>query len=49
MVRQHDEIRRAADDLLCTRGRGEQVAVKMPEMEMQFEIPPDIRRALGAA
>lgn len=43
------EIRRLPDNLRCTTGRGEQVAVKMPEMEMQFEIPADIRRALGAA
>ena len=43
------EIRRMADNLRCTTGRGEQVAVKMPEMEMQFEIPADIRSALGVA
>lgn len=40
-------IRLAADDKLCTRGNSEQVAVRLPEMEMQFEIPADIRRALG--
>ena len=32
---------------VCTKGRGEQVAVKYPEMEIMFEIPVEIRRALG--
>ncbi len=32
---------------LCTRGNSEQVAVRFPEMEMEFEVPLDIRRALG--
>ncbi len=32
---------------ICTKGRSEQVAVKLPEMEMLFEIPDDIRKALG--
>lgn len=41
------EIRLTKDNLLCTRGRSEQVAVKYPDMEIQFEIPTDIRRALG--
>jgi acyl-CoA thioester hydrolase len=41
------EIRLAHSGVVCTRGRGDQVAVKMPEMEMQFEIPPEISRALG--
>lgn len=43
------EIRLAADGRVCTRGRSEQVAVRYPEMEMQFQIPEDIRRALGFA
>jgi acyl-CoA thioester hydrolase len=41
------EIRLADSGLVCTRGRGDQVAVKMPEMELQLEIPAEIRRALG--
>jgi acyl-CoA thioester hydrolase len=41
------EIRLAGSGLVCTRGRGDQVAVKMPEMELQLEIPAEIRRALG--
>lgn len=41
------EIRLAEDNKICTRGRGEQVAVKMPEMELVLGIPADIRRALG--
>ncbi|MBW2251594.1 MAG: hypothetical protein JRF60_13415 [Deltaproteobacteria bacterium] len=32
---------------VCTKGRGEQVAVKYPEMEIMFEIPGEIRKALG--
>jgi acyl-CoA thioester hydrolase len=43
------EIRRVEDGLVCTRGKSEQLAVKWPEMEMQFEIPADITRALGGA
>jgi len=41
------EIRLVENDRVCTRGRGEQVAVKMPEMELMLGIPADIRRALG--
>ena len=41
------EIRKAADDKVCARGRTEQVTVKVPEMEMIFKVPEDIRRALG--
>jgi len=41
------EIRRLPDDLLCTRGKSEQVAVKLPDMEMELEIPRDITAALG--
>ena len=40
-------IRRAEDNEICARGRGEQVALKPPDMEMEFEIPMDIRAALG--
>ena len=32
---------------VCTKGRGEQVAVEYPEMEIMFEIPVEIRKALG--
>ena len=41
------EIRRVSDDALCTRGRSEQAAVSLPEMEILFEIPQDIREAFG--
>jgi acyl-CoA thioester hydrolase len=41
------KIRLTQTNKLCAKGRSEQVAVKYPEMEMMFEIPPDIRRALG--
>ena len=40
-------IRRVQDREICARGRGEQVALKPPDMEMEFEIPTDIRTALG--
>lgn len=41
------EIRRVRDNAICAKGRGEQVAVKMPEMETMYEIPAEIRSALG--
>lgn len=41
------QIIRLADEALCTRGQGEQIAVKTPEMETLYEIPSDIRAALG--
>ncbi len=44
------EIRRpgrSGSGEVCTKGRGEQVAVKYPEMEIMFEIPVEIRKALG--
>ena len=41
------EIRLAATGKLCTRCTSEQVAVKTPSMELEFEIPTDIRKALG--
>ena len=43
------EIRLAGNGQICTRGKSEQVAVKMPEMEMQFEVPGDVTAALGYA
>jgi len=33
--------------VVCARGTSEQLAVKYPEMEMEFAIPDDIRTALG--
>jgi acyl-CoA thioester hydrolase len=41
------EIRLVGDNQLCARGKSEQVAVKYPAMEILFEIPDDIRKALG--
>jgi acyl-CoA thioester hydrolase len=41
------EIRKISDGKICTRGRTEQVAVKIPEMEMLFSMPEEIRRAFG--
>jgi len=43
------EIRLAGNGQICTHGKSEQVAVKMPEMEMQFEVPGDVTTALGFA
>jgi len=41
------EIRRSGSHEICTRGKAEQVAVKLPDMALEFEIPPEITRALG--
>jgi acyl-CoA thioester hydrolase len=41
------QIRLVEDNQLCAKGRSEQVAVKYPEREIMFEIPEDIRKALG--
>ena len=41
------EIRRPGSSAICTRGKAEQVAVKLPDMALEFEIPPEITRALG--
>jgi acyl-CoA thioester hydrolase len=43
----HFEVRLVESGAVCTIGKSDQVAVKMPEMELQLEIPHDIRRALG--
>ncbi|MGB5617385.1 MAG: thioesterase family protein [Desulfobacterales bacterium] len=43
------DIRLTENGQICTRGKSEQVAVKMPEMEMQFEVPGDVTAALGYA
>jgi acyl-CoA thioester hydrolase len=41
------EIRIKEGGRVCVKGRTEQVAVQMPEGEMQFELPAEIRSALG--
>jgi len=41
------QIIRLSDKKICAKGRGEQVAVKMPEMELMFEIPQEIREPFG--
>jgi acyl-CoA thioester hydrolase len=43
------EIRRLPDRLLCAKGQGEQVAVRLPDMELLFEIPEAIGKALLTA
>jgi acyl-CoA thioester hydrolase len=40
------EIKRLPDGLVCAKGRSEQVALLLPEMEMAYLIPEDIRQAL---
>jgi len=41
------EIRRPESGDICARGKSEQVAVCLPDMALEFEIPPEITRALG--
>jgi acyl-CoA thioester hydrolase len=41
------QIRLVENNQICAKGRSEQVAVKYPEMEIMFEIPGEIRKALG--
>lgn len=41
------QIRLLKNNQICARGRSEQVAVRHPDMEIMFEIPGDIRAALG--
>ena len=41
------KIRLVKNNQICAKGRSEQVAVKYPEMKIMFEIPKDIRKALG--
>jgi len=41
------EIKLIRDGKVCAKGRSEQVAVRMPEMEMAFQIPEEIRKALS--
>ncbi len=40
------EIRKSNNDL-CARGYSEQLAVRLPEMTLEFEIPENIQRAFG--
>jgi len=40
------EIKLISNDKVCTRGRSEQVALRVPEMEMAFLIPEEIKTAL---
>ncbi len=40
------EIRRINGEL-CARGNSEQLAVRMPHMALEFEIPDDIQKAFG--
>ena len=42
------ELRLADCGTRCATARSEQVAVKLPEMELLFEIPAEIRRVFGA-
>lgn len=41
------QVRLLRNNQLCAKGRTEQVAVKYPEKEILFEIPQDVREALG--
>ena len=41
------EIRRRSDGALCASAQADQVAVKLPERETLYEIPEDVRAALG--
>jgi len=40
------EIKLKKDNKLCAKGKGEQVAVKVPEMEIQYKVPKEITQAL---
>jgi acyl-CoA thioester hydrolase len=41
------EIKLISNDKVCSRGRSEQVALRVPEMEMAFLIPEEIKKALS--
>ena len=43
------EIRRVGDPALCTKGRTEHVAVRLPQGEMELHIPDAVQRALLGA
>ena len=38
------EIRRKKDNCLCATGRGEQAAVKAPEMKLEYIIPEELQK-----
>ena len=40
------EIKLISNNKVCTKGRSEQVALRVPEMEMAFLIPEEIKKAL---
>jgi acyl-CoA thioester hydrolase len=40
------EIKLLSNGLVCAKGQSEQVAVLLPQMEMAFLIPEEIRKAL---
>lgn len=40
------EIKLLSNGLVCAKGQSEQVAIIMPEREMVFSIPEEIRKAL---
>ena len=40
------EIKLISNGKVCAKGRSEQVAVLVPEMEMAFKIPEEIQKAL---
>ena len=42
------EIKLISNGKVCAEGRSEQVAVLMPEMEMAFQIPEEIQKALSS-
>jgi acyl-CoA thioester hydrolase len=41
------EIKMLSNGLVCAKGQSEQVALRLPEMEMAFLIPEEIRKALN--
>jgi acyl-CoA thioester hydrolase len=41
------EIKLVSNGKVCTKGRSEQVALLVPEMEMAFKIPDEIQQALS--
>jgi acyl-CoA thioester hydrolase len=41
------EIRLASDDSLCTRGRSEQVTVRLPEGVLELRVPENVKLALS--
>jgi acyl-CoA thioester hydrolase len=41
------EIKLASNGLVCAKGQSEQVALLLPEMEMVYQIPEDVRKALS--